>query len=144
MATQKYPRCPPDDPFMKGHGAKFDRKKESTIAALLGSRNHEEAAISAGISLKTLKRWLRIPEFLEEYRRARWEVAEQGYARAQQNTGLAVAVLLKLMAAESTPASSRIRAALGVVDIARAGLDFDIETRVAALEQAAEVSKQSR
>ena len=101
-AAQKYPRCPPDDPLMKGHGTKFGRKKEATIAALLAARNHEEAATSAGISLKTLKRWLRIPEFLEEYRRTRWEVAEQGYARAQQNTGLAVAVLLKLMAAEST------------------------------------------
>lgn len=70
--------------------------------------------------------------------------AEQGYARAQQNTGLAVAVLLKLMAAESTPASARIRAALGVVDIARAGLDFDIETRVAALERSAEEAKNRR
>ena len=138
-----YPRCPPDVPFMKGHGAKFDRKKEATILALLAARNHEEAANAVGISLKTLKRWLRIPEFLEEYRRARWEVSEQGYARAQQNTGLAVAVLLKLMAAESTPASSRIRAALGVVDIGRSALEFDLESRVAQLERAAEQWKQS-
>ncbi len=127
---------------MKGHGAKFDRRKEATIAALLNTRSHEEAARTAGISLKTLKRWLRVPEFIEEYRRARWEVAEQGYARAQQNTTLAIAVLLKLMAAESTPASGRIRAALGVVDIARNALDFDLESRVAALERAAESAQQ--
>ena len=48
------------------------------------------------------------------------------------------------MAAESTPASSRIRAALGIVDIARAGLDFDIETRVAALERSQEEMKNKR
>ena len=95
-----------------------------------------------GINLKTLKRWLRVPEFLEEYRRVRWEVSEQGYARAQQNTGLAVAVLLKLMASEATPALSRIRAALGAVDVGRSALDFDLEARVAALERAAESAKQ--
>jgi hypothetical protein len=30
---------------------------------------------------------MRLPEFIEEYRRARWEVVEQAYARAQQTTG---------------------------------------------------------
>jgi hypothetical protein len=129
---------------MTGHGSKFGRKKEAAIAALLAERNHAEAARVAGIDVKTLKRWMRLPEFIEEFRRARWEVAEQGYARAQQNTGVAVTVLLKLMADSTTPASSRIRAALGIVEIARAGLDFDIETRVEALERAAEASKQSR
>jgi hypothetical protein len=35
---------------------------------------------------------MRLPEFIEEYRRARWEVVEQAYARVQQNTGAASAV----------------------------------------------------
>jgi len=48
------------------------------------------------------------------------------------------------MADSATPSSSRIRAALGIVEIARAGLDFDIETRVEALERAAEESKKTR
>jgi hypothetical protein len=126
---------------MKGHGSKFGRKKEAAITALLSEKNHAEAARVAGIDLTTLKRWLRLPEFIEEYRRARWEVAEQGYARAQQNTGVAVAVLLKLMVDTATPASSRIRASLGIFDIARDAMDFDIETRVAALEHAAEIAK---
>src|ERR1039458_7713632 len=30
---------------------------------------------------------MRLPEFIEEYRRARWEVVEQAYARTQQTTG---------------------------------------------------------
>ena len=92
----------------------------------------------------SLKRWLRVPEFIAEYRQARWEVVEQAYARAQQNTSAATTVLLMLMADSKTPHSSRIRAALGVFDIAREGLDLDIETRVAALERAAEASKESR
>jgi hypothetical protein len=126
---------------VKGHGTKFGRKKEAAIAALLTQKNQEEAAREAGIDLKTLKRWLRIREFIEEYRRARWEVVEQAYARAQQNTGAATTVLLKLMVDPATPASSRARAALGIFDLARQALDLDIETRVAALEAAAGASE---
>jgi len=44
---------------VKGHGAKFGRKKEAAIAALLTAKNYEEAARATGIGLKTLKRWLR-------------------------------------------------------------------------------------
>ncbi len=129
---------------MKGHGSKFGRKKEAAIAALLTERNQAEAARAVGINLSTLKRWMREPEFIQDYRRARWEVVEQGYARIQQNTPAAASILLKLMVDPATPASGRIRAALGTFTLAREALDLDIETRVAALEQAAELSKQGR
>ena len=129
---------------MKGHGTKFGRKKEAAIAALLTQKNHEEAARVTGISLKTLKRWLRLPEFLEEYRRARWQVVEQAYARVQQNTPAAASVLLKLMVDSATPASGRIRAALGTFGLAREALDLDIETRVAELERAQAESASGR
>jgi hypothetical protein len=128
---------------VKGHGTKFGRKKEAAIAALLTQKNHEEAAHAAGIDLKTLKRWMRLPEFIKEYRGARWEVVEHAYARAQQNTRAAISVLLKLMVDPATPASSRARAALGIFDIARQALDLDIETRVSELERAAEQAKSS-
>jgi hypothetical protein len=49
---------------------------------------------------------MRLPEFIEEWRRARWEVVAQAYARTQQNSGAAASVLLKLMADPATPASS--------------------------------------
>ena len=126
---------------MKGHGAKFGRRKEAAIAALLTAKNYEEAARATGIGLKTLKRWLREPEFIEEYRRARWEGVEQAYARAQHSTGAATTVLQKVMVDSATPPSSRIRAALGLFGIAREGLNLDIDTRVSALERAAESSK---
>jgi len=125
---------------VKGHGTKLGRKKEAAIAALLTQKNHEEAAREAGIALKTLKRWLRLREFIDDYRRARWEVVEQAYARAQQNTGAATTVLLKLMVDPATPASSRARAALGIFGLAREALDLDIEARVSELERAAEGS----
>ena len=126
---------------MKGHGNKFGRKKEAAIAALLAEKNHADAARVVGIDLSTLKRWLRLPEFIEEWRRARWEVVEQAYARAQQSTGAATTVLQKVMVDSATPPSSRIRAALGLFGIARERLDLDIDTRVSALERAAETSQ---
>ncbi len=129
---------------MKGHGSKFGRKKEAAIAALLTQKNHEEAARATGIDLSTLKRWLRRPEFIEEYRQARWEVVEQAYARVQQYTPAAASVLLKLMVDPATPASGRIRAALGTFGLAREALDLDIETRVSELERAVNAAERSR
>ena len=129
---------------MKGHGTKFGRKKEAAIAALLSEKNHAEAARVVGIDLSTLKRWMRLPEFIEEWRRARWEIVDQAYARVQQNTPAAASVLLKLMVDSTTPASSRIRAALGSFGLAREALDLDIDARVSALERAAETSNVGR
>ena len=48
---------------MRGHGAKFSRKMEEAIAALLTHRNHEEAARAAGIGTATLLRWEKLAEF---------------------------------------------------------------------------------
>jgi transposase-like protein len=120
---------------MVGHGTKYSRKKEAAIAALLEQRNVQEAARAAGISTQTLYRWLRMPEFVEEYRRARRIVLEQAYARTQQNAALAVSVLMKLMVDSLTPASGRIRAALGLFSLARQGWDLGTENRVSPLER---------
>jgi transposase-like protein len=53
---------------MTGHGAKFARKKEEAVAALLSQRNVEEAARVVGIDAKTLLRWMKEPEFDAAYR----------------------------------------------------------------------------
>ncbi|MGA2137081.1 MAG: hypothetical protein ABSH50_32720 [Bryobacteraceae bacterium] len=53
-------------------------------------------------------------------------------------------VLLKLMVDAGTPASSRIRAALGIVEIGRDALDFELETRMAAMGRALAETKNKR
>jgi hypothetical protein len=55
---------------MRGHGAKFKRKMEEAVAALLTHRNHEEAARAVGIGTATLLRWEKRPEFQQAYRAA--------------------------------------------------------------------------
>jgi hypothetical protein len=56
---------------MIGHGAKFTRKMEEAVAALLSQKNHEEAACVVGIGIATLLRWQKLPEFQAAYREAR-------------------------------------------------------------------------
>ena len=122
---------------MKGHGCKLGRKKEVTIAALLTERNHAEAARVAGIDLSTLKRWLRLPEFKLAYLRARQDIMRETNARIQQNSGVAVAVLLKLVGDATTPSAVRARIALGILEQGNGSLKTeDLETRIAAIEAA--------
>src|SRR5277367_47712 len=123
-------------------GAKFTRKKEEAIVALLTHRSIEEAAKSIGIGTQTPLRWLKIPEFDAAYRKARRAAYSQATARLQQATGAAVSVLLKVMVDGNTPPSTKVRAADSILDHAKQAIEIeDVEVRVAALEQAAELSK---
>jgi len=127
---------------VKGHGAKFGRKKEEAIAALLTQRSVEEAARTVGIGVSTLLRWLEVPEFDAAFREARRKVVAQATAKLQQATGAAATVVLKLMVDVNAPAAVRLRAAECVFDRAFKSIELeDIEARVAALEQAAEGKK---
>jgi hypothetical protein len=130
---------------MKGHGAKFGRKKEEAIAALLTHRSIDEAARAIGVSPNTLLRWLKEPEFQTAYREARRAAYGQATARLQQATSAAVSTLLKIMVDANAPPSTRVRAADSVLDHANQAIEIeDVEVRVAALEQAAELTKQGR
>jgi len=128
---------------MTGHGSKFGRKKEAAIAALLSQRNIEEAARTIGIGVRTLLRWLQIPEFAAAYRQARRDAFAQAVARLQQASSAAVTTLLKIMVDQAAPAASRVRAADSVLDHAAKAIELeDIEVRLGDLERAAEKSKE--
>jgi transposase-like protein len=129
---------------MTGHGAKFARKKEEAIVALLTQRNLEEAARSIGIDPKTLLRWMKETEFDAAYREARRAAFGQSIARLQQGTAAAATTLLKIMIDASTPASVRVRAADSIFNHAAKAIEIeDIEARLSELERAAEASKQA-
>jgi hypothetical protein len=130
---------------MKGHGAKFSRKMEEAVAALLTQRNQEEAARAVGIGTATLLRWQKEPEFQAAYRAARRAAHAQSVARLQQATSAAVTTLLKVMVDPSTPPSTKVRAADSVLDHSAKAIEIeDIEARVSELERAAEAAKQFR
>jgi transposase-like protein len=130
---------------MRGHGAKFGRKKEEAIAALLSHKSVEEAARAVDLDPNTLLRWLQLPEFKAEYLKARREAVQQSVARMQQATGAAAITVLKLMTDTNVPAAVRLRAAECVFDQAIKGLEFeDIEARVSELERAAEETSRKK
>ena len=127
---------------MNGHGAKFGRKQEEAIAALLTQRNVEEAARAAGIGTQTLIRWMKLPEFNSAYRDARRAAFGQAVARLQQASAAAATTLMKLMLDPGTPASCRLRAADSILSHGAKAIEIeDIEVRVAELERSTESSK---
>src|SRR6202042_639101 len=99
---------------MTGHGAKFERKMEAAITALLARPSIEDAARVAGVAEKTLRRWMREPPFIAEDLQARRAGASQAIARLQQGMGAAAITMLKLMTDVNVPAAVRLRAAEAV------------------------------
>src|SRR5580765_3894140 len=123
---------------MSGHGGKVKRKLEDAVAAMLTQRNVEEAAREVGVSVATLMRWQKLPEFQALFREGRRTVYNQAVARLQQGTSAAAATLLKTMIDPATPASVKIRAAEAIFHHAAKAMEIqDIEARVTALEAAA-------
>ena len=120
---------------MKGHGTQFSAKMEEAVAALLTHRNQEEAARAVGISVATLLRWQKDPEFDAVYREARRLAFRQSIARLQQASSAAVTTLLKIMVDPDAPHSTRVRAADSVLDHSAKAIEIeDIEARVSELE----------
>jgi hypothetical protein len=130
---------------VKGHGAKFGRKWEEAIAALLTQRNTEDAARAVGIGVSTLLRWMKEPEFNAAYREARRTAFGQSVARLQQASSAAVSTLLKVMIDPSTPPSTKVRAADSVLGHSAKAIEIeDIDARLTELERTAETTKGQR
>ncbi len=129
---------------MADPGDNLGTKKQAAIEALLNSRGMEDAARTANVPPRTLYRWLREPEFDAAYRRAKRAAFGQATSRLQQGSSAAAATMLKLMVDATVPASTRLRAADCVFTHAKGAIEIeDIEARLAALEQAAELAKSS-
>jgi hypothetical protein len=127
---------------MAARNSSLERKQEEVIAALLTQRNMEEAARAAGVAVRTLIRWMKLPEFQKAYREARRAAFGQSIARLQQGTSAAATTLIKLLVDPNTPASVRARVADSIFNHAAKAIEIeDIEARVAALEQSVGTDK---
>jgi hypothetical protein len=124
---------------MSGINEKLGPKKEAAVLALLSSRNLEEAAKAAGVTSRTLNRWLKEPEFNSAYRAAKRAAFDQAIARLHQFSSAAVSTLGKVMLDPATPPATKVRAADSILDhTAKAIETEDLEARLAALEEAAQ------
>ena len=130
---------------MTGHGAKFGRKKEDAIVALLAHRTIEEAARSLNVATKTLLRWMKEPEFDAAYRAAKRAAFGQSIARLHHLSSAAVSTLGKIMLDSATPPATRVRAADSILDHTAKAIEIeDIDARVRTLEEATEANKGGR
>jgi hypothetical protein len=130
---------------MKGHGVKYAHKREQAITALLSQRSVEEAARATGISVNTLLRWRKQPEFEATLQEARRLAFSQAIGRLQDAAGAAAATVLKITVDSSSPTGARLRAAWVVLEqAARAGETEAIEARLAKVERLAGLARKSR
>ncbi len=117
---------------VKGHGSKFDRKKQEAIAALLANKSMEDAARAIGVSPNTLSRWMKEEDFLAGLEEARQMVHSQAMDRLRDASGVAASTVLKIMIDPTAPAPSRLKAAEIVLDKSEVTESF--EHRMAKLE----------
>jgi hypothetical protein len=130
---------------MLGHGSKLRQKMEQAIVALLSHRSVDEAARAVRISANTLLRWLKEPEFEAAYREARAVAFQQAIARLQEASGAAATTVLRIMLDQIAPATTRLRAAEVVLEMAAKAMGTEtIEARVAELEREAIARKRPR
>jgi hypothetical protein len=110
-------------------------RQQREIAALLSEPTLQDAAGTAGVGERTLRRWLRQPNFSRAYLECRREAVGQATARLQQAAGEAVSALEAVMRSPKASPASRVTAARSILDLAyRAAEAEDITQRMAELE----------
>jgi hypothetical protein len=114
-------------------GGKLSHKHEEAIAALLTRPSIRSAAAECGVSDRTLRNWLKVPEFAEAYAAARRQGLQVAVGRLHHGAQAAVTTLLRKL--RSNNDGTAVKAALGILAEAFRGADLlDISERLSALE----------
>jgi hypothetical protein len=110
-------------------------KQEKSIAALLGAPNVDAAASIAGVTPRTIWRWLSDDElFVEEYRRARQQAVDNAIAGLQGVMAEAVETLRRNLNARN--ASIQVRCAIALIELGlKATERAELEQRIEELER---------
>lgn len=98
---------------MAGHGEKLSRRMEDAIAALLTVTTVKAAAKKVGVAERTLRTWMKRPDFERCYRQARLQVMRQAITGLLSTTAPAVRALKRLLQSKHDPTVAR--AALGLI-----------------------------
>ncbi len=121
---------------------KITPAQRRAIAALLSERDVRAAAKAAGVSERSLWRWLKDRDFTNELNAAQGEAIDATIRRLAELSGQAVDTLRSAMTSKSTPIGSKIRAADIVLGRLLAMKELgDLEQRIAALELAQQMKE---
>jgi hypothetical protein len=116
--------------------AKFERRHELAIAALLKTTSVSAAAKASGVGERTLRRWLDMPEFQAAYRRARRELISGAVHALLQATSSATDTLIAIMQDADQPATARVSAARTILQmVLRALNDDNVHERLSEMER---------
>ena len=111
-------------------------RRDRAILALLQHVTVEKAAAAVNLHPSTLYRWLKEPDFRDQFLEARSRAFAQSLARLQQAAPVAASRLVQVMAHPDTPPGSVIRACDSILSHAERGFQLDVlEARLSKLEQ---------
>jgi hypothetical protein len=115
--------------------ATLSAKQQKAVAALLGAPNVEAAAGIAGVTPRTIWRWLSDdPLFVEEYRKARQRAVDTAVASLQGCMAEAVQTLRNNLSSRSAPI--QVRSAIALLELGlKAHEAFDLAGRIEELER---------
>ena len=119
---------------MPQHGK--EREHEKAISALLSSNTIEAAAKRAGISKRTLLRWMERQEFQDAFTKAKRDTLKTATAVLMRNAGRAAVTLGQIFQGKPKEnQSARVSAARATLKLAIDSLMFeDIDARLRKLE----------
>lgn len=118
----------------RGHGDLLAGMQEQAIIAFLRLGSPGKVAKKLGVNEKTVRNWLKVPQFVEALAEARRECFESALTQLQGLASDAVATLHK--ARKSSNASVAVRAAGLLLHNALRGADaIDLSERVRELEE---------
>ena len=109
---------------------------EAAIASLLATSKIYEAADRCGVSERTLKRWLAMPDFQAAFSEAKSELLKVATSKLRREAGAAVDVLSSVARDTEAPAASRVTAGRTLLELAFKSHETEVlEERIAALER---------
>jgi len=113
----------------------LSQRQSLAIIALLSESSLERAAVKAGASERTLRRWLDQPAFQCAYRTARRQSFNQAIGLVVKYATLAVSTLVQTMADANAPHHAKVSAATAVLKFGRDGIELDdLAGRLEAIE----------
>ena len=110
-------------------------QQEQCVIALLNEPTIAKAAVAAGVTDRTVYRWMDEPAFSRVYRKARREGFSQAIGMAQKYAPHAVQTLMKMIADTATPAAVRATCCAMLLKFSRDSIELDdMQARLEALE----------
>lgn len=118
--------------------------EQNAILALVAEPDMVTAAKRAGVTRRTLYRWLGKEHFSKAYREARRMTFLQAISLTQRYLPLAINTIAKIMVDPRAPATARVSAASTVLKFGRDSIELDeLANRIETLERAARERERS-